>query len=826
MNFKFLSKERINIFIILFLIILPFLWSNYSYEIVYGDFTPFTREQLNYAFNIWNNINFGTNVNYLIDVPLILLFSFLGIFFSVNIVTHLWLGFVLIVGYISMYLLMMTIERNKKLATIFSLIYTLGVPTISSVIFPTNLTIALLPFAYMISLKLLDSRLKETILFSLIFSLLTWYIFVNPSYAFIIYMVLFFRILYQIINSTDRRKILKTFSIFLCINILLLSPIMAYNIINYINIKNSSVIIKETSLIDKAIFNSHNADYLNVLRFFGQWFTDDPGYPIGKFFYDNHSNIIYLIFPIILWLLLIVLAIIILIKKSDKYKSLKVEIKFLLFLLPFTIFLSSANKNIYPLNDLWTFLFNKFPLWQTLTTPYDRGLYIEWMILILLAFICSSWLYQRPIKNKILIIGGIILLLGIFFIPSIIGEGIVGTVQINEPTYLEQFVNYVNNEKDSGDHRYLVLPFYTSYAVGMNWTRIGEVVNPVAWEVASDYVLGADIGLKKSYSSMYFYSNLHSGSQFTESSFKKYLTLFGIDRIIFMGDIMNRYIIYPEKDIYIKNMLDNYSDRQVFGQITLYNSTDKSPIFNILNNNLIFSKYWTNNDSNETINETDGWIGKNITPFVSIDDKKLYAIGIDVDANNSQDVNYKISFFDKNFVNLEDMVLNKDYFNYLNPLGTLKFENNVNIIAIPPAESEYIYITTWNKDENKFEREINVNIEEVNTSTVSYKKESPTKWQLEINSSKPFLLSFATTYDKHWNAKINKINGEPVDLPKISPIPLYSSVINGFWIDESGNVDITIEYELQKWFDIGLLISLMTILACCIGYIYLKRKNL
>lgn len=97
---------------------------------------------------------------------------------------------------------------------------------------------------------------------------------------------------------------------------------------------------------------------------------------------------------------------------------------------------------------------------------------------------------------------------------------------------------------------------------------------------------------------------------------------------------------------------------------------------------------------------------------------------------------------------------------------------------------------------------------------------------MEINSSKPFLLSFATTYDKYWNAKINNINGKPVDLPKISPSPLYSSSINGFWIDKSGYLDITVEYELQKWYELGLLISLMTILACCIGYITIKRKNI
>jgi len=52
----------------------------------------------------------------------------------------------------------------------------------------------------------------------------------------------------------------------------------------------------------------------------------------------------------------------------------------------------------------------------------------------------------------------------------------------------------------------------------------------------------------------------------------------------------------------------------------------------------------------------------------------------------------------------------------------------------------------------------------------------------------------------------------------VKSIPLYS-IINGFWINETGNLEITIRYKPQDWFEIGLMISATTFIGC-VGYLF------
>ena len=101
---------------------------------------------------------------------------------------------------------------------------------------------------------------------------------------------------------------------------------------------------------------------------------------------------------------------------------------------------------------------------------------------------------------------------------------------------------------------------------------------------------------------------------------------------------------------------------------------------------------------------------------------------------------------------------------------------------------------------------------------ISYQKIDPTKYTVKVNASKPFMLSFAESYDPLWVAYVN---GE-----KIHSIPLYG-VINGFYINQTGYLEITIEYEPQRWFNLGCIISLTTLLACTttLTITHIKQKH-
>ncbi len=94
--------------------------------------------------------------------------------------------------------------------------------------------------------------------------------------------------------------------------------------------------------------------------------------------------------------------------------------------------------------------------------------------------------------------------------------------------------------------------------------------------------------------------------------------------------------------------------------------------------------------------------------------------------------------------------------------------------------------------------------EKAQAEVVSFRRINPTSYVAEVNATRPFLLTFAETYDPSWVAYVN---GQ-----RIESTPLYS-VINGFWINQTGQLTITIEYEAQKWFYYGSTISAGTLIA-------------
>lgn len=99
--------------------------------------------------------------------------------------------------------------------------------------------------------------------------------------------------------------------------------------------------------------------------------------------------------------------------------------------------------------------------------------------------------------------------------------------------------------------------------------------------------------------------------------------------------------------------------------------------------------------------------------------------------------------------------------------------------------------------------------------TIQYTKRSPEKYEVKItNAEKPFMLVFSQAYDPLWVAKTDQ--GE-----KIESVSCYS-MINGFPVDVQNKKDftITIEYLPQRWFYLGLLLSLGVLLLCMIYLLY------
>ena len=111
-----------------------------------------------------------------------------------------------------------------------------------------------------------------------------------------------------------------------------------------------------------------------------------------------------------------------------------------------------------------------------------------------------------------------------------------------------------------------------------------------------------------------------------------------------------------------------------------------------------------------------------------------------------------------------------------------------------------------------------------------YTKINPTKYEVKIkNATRPYMMSLVETYDPLWVAsyeidntgtekKENDNNTDPTVVSngvKIPSIPLYS-IINGFYINKTGDYSLTLEYQPQQWFMQGAVISIVTAIVILI----------
>ncbi|MGQ9515052.1 MAG: hypothetical protein ACUVTL_08415, partial [Thermoproteota archaeon] len=77
---------------------------------------------------------------------------------------------------------------------------------------------------------------------------------------------------------------------------------------------------------------------------------------------------------------------------------------------------------------------------------------------------------------------------------------------------------------------------------------------------------------------------------------------------------------------------------------------------------------------------------------------------------------------------------------------------------------------------------------------LSSERVSPILYKATINANESFTLALLDAYNPQWHAYVN---GKRID-----SVPLYG-VVNGFYVNQTGLLDVVIEYEPQRWFYIG-----------------------
>ena len=143
-------------------------------------------------------------------------------------------------------------------------------------------------------------------------------------------------------------------------------------------------------------------------------------------------------------------------------------------------------------------------------------------------------------------------------------------------------------------------------------------------------------------------------------------------------------------------------------------------------------------------------------------------------------------------------------------------------LKIIPLSKDAILDVVWLYSTNNNETlEELFQVKETPAQVQSYTKINPTLWKVKVNATKPFFLTFAESYDPLWEARVYK-DGKLVE--KVSPVPVYG-VINGFWINQTGELEIILRYTPQDWFERGLIISLTTFILSIFYIFYDWRRE-
>lgn len=142
------------------------------------------------------------------------------------------------------------------------------------------------------------------------------------------------------------------------------------------------------------------------------------------------------------------------------------------------------------------------------------------------------------------------------------------------------------------------------------------------------------------------------------------------------------------------------------------------------------------------------------------------------------------------------------------------------------------------------------------TASVSYERLNPTIYAVRVTNPQgiPFLLSFAQRYDRNWRLYPVSRRHEFKSLRRVNPeIPAFqakstdhffdlnllqtfitkpiaddlhvltSGYANGWWLDGTSNQDYLLVYEKQKWYLVGLGLSLIAFLASL--YVILRSRT-
>ena len=151
----------------------------------------------------------------------------------------------------------------------------------------------------------------------------------------------------------------------------------------------------------------------------------------------------------------------------------------------------------------------------------------------------------------------------------------------------------------------------------------------------------------------------------------------------------------------------------------------------------------------------------------------------------------------------------------MNPLHMEKGMHDMRVIPIDGQDCHLDVFWLYSTDADG-ETVEDLFADEQGARIIGWEKIDPTKYKVTVTSSGPFMLSFAETYYRLWEASANG---------KIYPSIAINSVVNGFWIEDQGELEIIIEFKTQRLFYYGAIISALSIAGALVFILWNWWRN-
>ncbi|MCW3995882.1 MAG: alpha-(1-_3)-arabinofuranosyltransferase family protein [Candidatus Bathyarchaeota archaeon] len=446
------------------------------------------------------------------------------------------------------------------------------------------------------------------------------------------------------------------------------------------------------------------------------------------------------------------------------------------------------------------------------------------------------------------------------------------------PQYWYQATEWINNQP--GDWKILLTPLNDFYEMPYEWGYYGTdqllerlFEKPIVSTVAlNGYVTNANTSA--------ILKQIRASVKFNRTDeFKTLLDVLSIKYIVQRNDVKTNM---EGRNLRPPSYMQAFFAQQpylklikTYGEIDIYEYTEAKPsIYAIspdslqkiniqIGNSLIMNKTWSSlspqefqdwlNSNNLTqsqqsciinqkdnrlqvtlYNVTNGWVTVN-SPVLPVESETSYEIYAALYARNNSQLIFQVAEYSDQMTLLCNSTVSRidlqDFDNYeldytFEPTNIRTKYFNIKLWSQLPHETSQSVLMVNNISITGIASTLNMTGAEhlypddnrtQPTQILHFQNVTPQKTIVTVNTTQPFILATTQQLDRFWVAHIK---GQAV-----KPISLYLG-LKGFEVEQTGQFDITIEYQPQTWFEYCSVISAATVLLLCISLLYLNKTSI